>query len=1443
MDIKSKKGMTEVGVIVVLAVVFAVFVLYSQGIIPKLTGLIPFAGEDAAIPLNITFPVGAASYPSVSTFNWSWNETLNFSQISSCWVSNDSGVKNYTVNCLDNKTSVLTTSVGSNNIWKIWANDTDGNNISRSVTFTIAPAGPSDLFAGIVPLDKVINITYPENGKQYNTTAPDRIIYTINESVTGSVTHCYYTTDQISVKQIFECGNPTFIQSREGLNTWTIFVKDDSATPKEASKSVSFTYQPDVAAPFSLASVGGSPGRHRSADIPGVGVNTSDSFLIQPNVYGNITYRNADSDYILTGTELSGKTYAYALTDKSNLLKINLENGEVEKNLTITGLAPKMAINKEKGIIYIMTKDGTTFYSIDAKEMKLSNKTVMPSGVKLNDSMNFVIKGDKIFIADRTANKVRMLKIVGTNTTYNNTINLPTTTMRVMMGITDVEGTELIALGAFLTNNNRLIIINSTNNKTVINESLNCTIPLTDIVSKSGMIYYMCKNASGAGTLVEWDINNISNVGKRIYGDVDTDRLKNVYKNAFAVGGEWLYYGTNLGITAVKRNNLGSEAVYLGTIIRKNNLGNVTSITVSRDLVYATTEDGWLYALNKTNITKVFWSVQLVKTGTKPRLFDVIVSSSNSIIAFGGDNNIYRMPKVTVGIIVTPTTVEKEWIVQGGNQQRTRYVNTSGVKAVGTSGEPAYRGIVLNPATEGNIVKDPNKDSVLTFEGNAYVLTNKGLNKVSLGTGEVEIANQSGITNMVIDPGSKILFGVQGAGNYLHKFDLTGGFSVSNSKYVKGYYVKPFYTKFRDPEHVGDCCLSSITDAVCTAWESSAQCDGYTKFKAYTYSGAYFEPTEPIVTKDYVFSFMFDKQDTGFRAYGTCNIQHYSSPRTRIIINYKGDLSLPANSFWASNIITDNLPFWKRLNAIWGTTAAARGTNSLPTLKINVGQQILSYTKVKDLNITAVFISKRAMQDWGINYNIPPTGSINILNFDAFSLENPSQVISSPDDYGIGSCELSSQPISKSNYLYFICDKSKLRIYNLNTPTVEPPINYLPKPINSQSAFAMNKEGNKLYYGTADGKLGVINLLATPTLTISLVENFNGNITAIAVVNDMIYAGTNTGMVYGLNASNPNQKLWEVKVTGENEPGITSIIIPAENSMLAVGGYNDLYLFGEAVAAVCGNNFCDAGIGENCSNCPSDCEACPVTPGVGVPSAGCIGGVTNGICSGSEVPATCGDCHDSDSHDTGGGSNSRNPSQCLSGDTSSSWRDTDEPSEDNCMRVFGGVNRKCCPWGQTCSNFGAGDYKCILDGTDACMDYKTEAACADYNPFAAFQSVDLSQGEGFCGSLDASGVITECECSWSAGDGTCQPGWRKVQIGADGTETTLQSCQYQCSESGCLGGIKTVSCSASGVGGCDPTSDQTSCYVPTEIPFFTLWNAIITLAVLVGLYYVLLRRK
>ena len=71
----------------------------------------------------------------------------------------------------------------------------------------------------------------------------------------------------------------------------------------------------------------------------------------------------------------------------------------------------------------------------------------------------------------------------------------------------------------------------------------------------------------------------------------------------------------------------------------------------------------------------------------------------------------------------------------------------------------------------------------------------------------------------------------------------------------------------------------------------------------------------------------------------------------------------------------------------------------------------------------------------------------------------------------------------------------------------------------------------------------------------------------------------------------------------------------------------------------------------------------------------------------------------------------------------------------------------------------------------------------------------------------------------------------------------LESCELTCSDGECIGGIMTVSCSAVGgpSGVCSGTDTPTGCDFPTEIPFFTLMNALVAVGILAGFYA--LRRR
>jgi hypothetical protein len=60
-----------------------------------------------------------------------------------------------------------------------------------------------------------------------------------------------------------------------------------------------------------------------------------------------------------------------------------------------------------------------------------------------------------------------------------------------------------------------------------------------------------------------------------------------------------------------------------------------------------------------------------------------------------------------------------------------------------------------------------------------------------------------------------------------------------------------------------------------------------------------------------------------------------------------------------------------------------------------------------------------------------------------------------------------------------------------------------------------------------------------------------------------------------------------------------------------------------------------------------------------------------------------------------------------------------------------------------------------------------------------------------------------------------------------------------CTEGDCIGGLKSVTCSASpaGLAGCDGTDTQTSCGGVSEVPFFTLMNALVAGLALAGFYF------
>jgi hypothetical protein len=101
--------------------------------------------------VNILFPIDSQSYNSNITINWTASESLL--SLSSCWYTNDSGAKNYSITCNQNFTQNLSEGTFT---YKIYANDTLNNVGNKSVTFSISLGAPA------------INLNYPVDNKYFN---------------------------------------------------------------------------------------------------------------------------------------------------------------------------------------------------------------------------------------------------------------------------------------------------------------------------------------------------------------------------------------------------------------------------------------------------------------------------------------------------------------------------------------------------------------------------------------------------------------------------------------------------------------------------------------------------------------------------------------------------------------------------------------------------------------------------------------------------------------------------------------------------------------------------------------------------------------------------------------------------------------------------------------------------------------------------------------------------------------------------------------------------------------------------------------------------------------------------------------------------------------------------------------------------------------------------
>jgi hypothetical protein len=166
--------------------------------------------------VTLVYPLNQSYITDVIDLNYIVSDT----NLQSCWYSLNFGVTNTTIPGCANLTGL--TSVEGSNTWKVYANDSAGNQNSSTVTFFKDSLNPQ------------INITYPLN-QNYNVNV-SKLNYTASDA---SLNTCWYSLNLgVTNVTISNCANLTGLTSAEGSNIWKVYANDSLGN--QNSSSVTF---------------------------------------------------------------------------------------------------------------------------------------------------------------------------------------------------------------------------------------------------------------------------------------------------------------------------------------------------------------------------------------------------------------------------------------------------------------------------------------------------------------------------------------------------------------------------------------------------------------------------------------------------------------------------------------------------------------------------------------------------------------------------------------------------------------------------------------------------------------------------------------------------------------------------------------------------------------------------------------------------------------------------------------------------------------------------------------------------------------------------------------------------------------------------------------------------------------------------------------------------
>ncbi len=174
--------------------------------------------------VNLTYPFNNTNYSAVQTH---LNYTAIDADLDSCWYSLDNGLTNTTLACGTNITGI-NSSQGNNN-WRVYANDSSGNERFSLSSFFVDSISPS------------LSIIMPAN----NSIAPNTTIY-VNYAVSdlgSGLNSCWWTNSSGARNTTLACGNNFSFIGSEGLNFASIYANDTFGNMNKTTVTINVNTQ------------------------------------------------------------------------------------------------------------------------------------------------------------------------------------------------------------------------------------------------------------------------------------------------------------------------------------------------------------------------------------------------------------------------------------------------------------------------------------------------------------------------------------------------------------------------------------------------------------------------------------------------------------------------------------------------------------------------------------------------------------------------------------------------------------------------------------------------------------------------------------------------------------------------------------------------------------------------------------------------------------------------------------------------------------------------------------------------------------------------------------------------------------------------------------------------------------------------------------------------